>query len=85
MEEIRRWSAAGALSFLASLPALQAALADIVPPPRRPTVYNEQYLPVCGVKNTSAKTYSNECFARADDAKVIAQGECNGKEPMQPK
>jgi hypothetical protein len=84
MEQIRRWSATGALSFLLSLPALQAALADIVPPRDDRTVCNEQYLPVCAVKRKLAKTYSNECFAHADHAEVIAKGECTGKETKQP-
>jgi Kazal-type serine protease inhibitor domain len=43
---------------------------------KRPEICTEQYLPVCGKKNGVSKTYSNACFARADGAKVVAQGPC---------
>jgi len=43
---------------------------------KRPTICNEQYLPVCGELNGAKKTYSNACFAAAAGAKVIAQGPC---------
>ncbi len=39
-------------------------------------VCTEQYAPVCGQIGWITKTYSNACFARADGAKVIAQGPC---------
>lgn len=45
---------------------------------RRPTVCTEQYSPVCGRINGVLKTYSNQCYARADGADVIAQGSCTG-------
>ena len=45
---------------------------------RRPTVCTEQYSPVCGRTNGVLKTYSNQCYARADGADVIAQGQCAG-------
>ena len=45
---------------------------------RRPTVCTEQYAPVCGRINGVLRTYSNQCFARADGADVIAQGPCTG-------
>ncbi len=45
---------------------------------RRPTVCTEQYAPVCGRINVVLKTYSNQCYARADGADVIAQGSCTG-------
>ena len=43
---------------------------------RRPTVCTEQYSPVCGRTNGVLKTYSNQCYARADGADVITQGPC---------
>ena len=45
---------------------------------RRPTVCTEQYAPVCGRIQGVLKTYSNQCFARAAGADVIAQGPCTG-------
>lgn len=47
-----------------------------LPDARRPTVCTEQYLPVCGRIGGALKTYSNQCFARAAGAKVIADGPC---------
>jgi hypothetical protein len=47
------------------------------PEPRRPTVCTEQYAPVCGRLNKVEKTYSNQCYARAAGAEVIAQGPCS--------
>jgi hypothetical protein len=43
---------------------------------RRPTVCTEQYAPVCGRIHGVLKTYSNQCYARADGADVITQGPC---------
>jgi Kazal-type serine protease inhibitor domain len=49
-------------------------------------VCTEQYAPVCGQAGRVTKTYSNRCFARADGAKVIAQGSCrSGDGPTTPK
>jgi len=45
---------------------------------RRPTVCTEQYQPVCGRINGVLKTYSNQCYARADGADIVAQGPCAG-------
>jgi hypothetical protein len=45
---------------------------------RRPTVCTEQYQPVCGRINGVLKTYSNQCYARADGADIMAQGPCAG-------
>jgi hypothetical protein len=45
---------------------------------RRPTVCTEQYAPVCGRIEGVLKTYSNQCYARAGGAEVIAQGPCTG-------
>jgi hypothetical protein len=36
----------------------------------------ETYLPVCARKDGAQKTYSNDCFARADGATVASEGEC---------
>jgi len=41
----------------------------------------ELYRPVCGAKGKTTKTYSNACFAKADGAKVISQGECPAATP----
>jgi Kazal-type serine protease inhibitor-like protein len=56
-------------------------LAPTDPGARRPTVCTEQYAPVCGRLSNVVKTYSNQCFARAAGAEVIAQGPCTGPPP----
>jgi hypothetical protein len=45
-------------------------------PTKTPIFCTENYDPVCGVKDGAQKTYSNACFAKADDANVVAAGEC---------
>ncbi len=62
---------------VAAAPALAqpASPGDAAP---RPTVCTEQYVPVCGRLNGTLKTYSNQCYARAAGAEVIAQGPCGG-------
>jgi hypothetical protein len=45
-------------------------------PTKTPIFCIETYIPVCAVRDGVQKTYSNGCFARADDAKVVADGEC---------
>ena len=45
-------------------------------PTKAPVFCTENYDPVCGVKDGAQNTYSNACFAKADDAKVVADGEC---------
>ena len=45
-------------------------------PTKTPIFCTENYDPVCGVKDGATKTYSNACFAKADDANVVADGEC---------
>ena len=63
----------------ASYPVSGAVTAQLSPKEdgaRRPTVCTEQYAPVCGRINGVLRTYSNQCFARADGADVIAQGPC---------
>ena len=46
-----------------------------------PTICIELYQPVCGAKGNGTKTYSNACFAKADGAKVVSQGECPAAKP----
>ena len=43
---------------------------------RPPQVCTEQYYPVCGEKGGARKTYSNACFAAADGASVVNDGQC---------
>ena len=51
--------------------------ADPTPKPTKTPIFcAEIYQPVCGAKDGKAKTYSSPCFAKADGAKVIADGEC---------
>jgi hypothetical protein len=45
-------------------------------PTKTPIFCTENYDPVCGSKDGAQKTYSNACFAKADDAKVVAEGAC---------
>ena len=35
-----------------------------------------QYQPVCATRGGMTRTYGNACQARADGARIIAQGEC---------
>ena len=58
--------------------AMTAQLVPAVPDGRRPAVCTEQYAPVCGRLDNVTKTYSNQCYARAAGATVIAQGRCSG-------
>ncbi len=67
-----------ALSSYSASGAVTAQLEPKEDRARRPTVCTEQYAPVCGRINGVLKTYSNQCFARADGADVIAQGPCSG-------
>lgn len=63
-----------------TLAAPCVALADVPPPPPRPRpVCTEQWQPVCATKNDERKTYSNRCFADADQASDIAEGACAPK------
>jgi hypothetical protein len=51
--------------------------ADPTPKPTKTPIFcAENYDPVCGAKDGAAKTYSNDCFAKADGATVTAAGEC---------
>jgi hypothetical protein len=55
-----------------------------------------QYQPVCATRGGMTRTYGNACQARADGARIVAQGECRRRgaraqsapaepqEPMQP-
>lgn len=76
-----------AAGSLLSLPAAHALSpigfdnpqpAPTEPDMRRPTVCTEQYAPVCGRLNNLIKTFSNQCYARAAGAEIVAQGPCNG-------
>ena len=50
---------------------------DSTPQPTKTPIFcAEIYQPVCAVKDGAQKTYSSDCFAKADDAKVVADGEC---------
>jgi hypothetical protein len=44
--------------------------------PSRPIFCMELYAPVCGRLGSRLRTYSNQCFAHAAGAKVVAQGPC---------
>jgi len=55
----------------------QGPCADPTPQPTKTPIFcAEVYQPVCGVKDGKAKTYSSACFAKADGAQVVADGEC---------
>ncbi len=45
-------------------------------PTKTPIFCVETYIPVCAVKDGAPKTYSNDCFAKADGATVASEGEC---------
>ena len=46
---------------------------------RPPQVCTQQYAPVCGEKAGVHQNYPNACFAAADKARVVADGECLSK------
>ena len=39
-------------------------------------ICTQQYQPVCATRGGMTRTYGNACQARADGARVVAQGEC---------
>ncbi len=45
-------------------------------PTKTPIFCAEVYQPVCAQKDGAQKTYSSDCFAKADDATVVADGPC---------
>jgi hypothetical protein len=59
-------------------------------------ICTQQYQPVCATRGGMTRTYGNACMARAEGARIIAQGECRRRgaraesapvpagEPMQP-
>jgi len=50
---------------------------DPKPKPTKPPIFcADVYQPVCALKDGTQKTYSSDCFAKADDAKIVADGEC---------
>lgn len=48
-------------------------------------VCTQEYAPVCARLGGNTATYSNQCFARAAGAEVIAQGPCAVNSPPAPK
>jgi Kazal-type serine protease inhibitor domain len=63
-------------ALVASSGIMMAQHAPMHPGVRRPAICTEQYAPVCGRIGTNQETYSNQCYARAAGADVIAQGPC---------
>jgi len=50
---------------------------DPTPAPTKPPIFcAEVYNPVCAIKDNAIRTYSNACFAKADGARIISEGEC---------
>jgi hypothetical protein len=47
-----------------------------LPDNHRPQICTQQYVPVCGRIGSILKTYSNECFARVENAIIITVGPC---------
>ena len=73
----KTYSNAGCAKADGSEVVREGQCADPTPKPTKPPIFcDETYIPVCGVKDGARKTYSNACFAKADDAKVVADGEC---------
>lgn len=48
-------------------------------------VCTQEYAPVCARLGGNTTTYSNQCFARAAGAEVIAQGPCAANSSPAPK
>ena len=46
-------------------------------------ICTQQYQPVCATRGGMTRTYSNACMARADGARVVAQGPCRRMSRMQ--
>jgi hypothetical protein len=56
-------------------------------------ICTQQYQPVCATRGGMTRTYGNACQARADGARIVAQGECRRRgaraqsapvEPLEP-
>jgi hypothetical protein len=47
----------------------------------RPTACTLNYLPVCAKKHGVVRTYSNACGAKAEGARVVADGPCQIARP----
>lgn len=45
-------------------------------PPERPRFCPQNYLPVCGVRRGQARTFQNDCVARAEGFEVVSRGRC---------
>jgi hypothetical protein len=62
---------------LLGISAALAILAVVMPQKASAqTICTQQFDPVCAVKRGVQRTYSNACFARADGARIIANGPC---------
>ena len=44
-------------------------------------ICTQEYRPVCAVRDGMRRTYSNACTARADGARIIANGPCRRVRP----
>jgi len=55
----------------------QGPCPEPTPKPAKPPIFcAEVYHPVCAIKDGVRKTYSTDCFAKADGAKIVSDGEC---------
>lgn len=56
------------------------------PPPRpdRPQMCTMEYMPVCGVRNGTSRSFGNSCQARAAGYRIISDGECRSSRPRPP-
>jgi hypothetical protein len=69
-------SAIGALLLLSSPAMSQGKKKSAAPAePKTHVCFLVQH-PVCATKGSARVTYNNSCYARADGAKVVAQGAC---------
>lgn len=69
-----------ALGLLAFLSACTVVVEDNPPPGPGPGpgpgYCTREYDPVCGRRDGDRKTFANACLARAQDYKILYQGEC---------
>jgi hypothetical protein len=68
------------LVLILGAPCASAQSADTPPAATEPVFCAEVYIPVCGVKDGKAATYSNDCFAHGAGAKVIHTGKCDASD-----
>lgn len=69
---------------LAALAGIMAAAGCTVvvddPPPRPrpgPQVCTQEYAPVCARRGGDTRTFTNACYARANDYRILYRGECS--------